>query len=418
MQSVSVGPNRPVWSNPTFQDAVHITAIHSGSVVPAEFKTDSRLPEVEAAYRREKDWGADLVANAVAKYLGLPEYHRVNIARVLMDFGRFPGATSPTANHMERYALSGVFSRRLDRLGQRQVLETCYDPISNYIEELIWPRPEQNRARQILAVSIHTYDSHNPTPPHTERPHISLIHTPIGYNRDKRMPFHVFDPIFPANFGESTADPKLISRLALTMSTLTRESYPSALRETPGFRLRLGFNHPYELPDGSLEVRSQVWSFFRWLRQDFEASSNGANTIDKPEYQHIWNMLTDTNLRDSGTVALRSFIHMFRRSVDGPVPGSINTTFRDVLAAYEHIEWYASSHQVIDRYRHDPHRFSTLVIEVRKDLVWRHEGGLPINDDTGAIEENIDFIGAALASGIAAYIDDDARSNQHWDGVH
>ena len=129
-------------------------------------------------------------------------------------------------------------------------------------------------------------------------------------------------------------------------------------------------------------------------------------------------MLTDTNLRDSGTVALRSFIHMFRRSVDGPVPGSINTTFRDVLAAYEHIEWYASSHQVIDRYRHDPHRFSTLVIEVRKDLVWRHEGGLPINDDTGAIEENIDFIGAALASGIAAYIDDDARSNQHWDGVH
>ena len=64
------------------------------------------------------------------------------------------------------------------------------------------------------------------------------------------MPFHVFDPIFPAHFGESTADPKLVSRLALHV-VIARDRYPTPLRDAPGFRLRVGFNHPYELPDGN-----------------------------------------------------------------------------------------------------------------------------------------------------------------------
>ena len=418
IEEVTVGPYQPAWKNAVFQNAIQINAIHSGSHVPTEFEPKTHRAGIEAAYRNEKDWGADLIAGAVARHLGLPSYHRVNIARALMDFGRFPGVTTSNAGHMERYALSGSYARRLGRLRQRRVLERCYDPISDYIERRMWPAESSETAcRQVIGVSVHTYDTYNPTPPYTERPHISFIHTTIGYNREKRMPFHVFDPIFPAHFGESTADPKLISRLALTMSTLKRERYPATLRATPGFRLRVGFNHPYELPDGSLEVRAQVWNFFRWLRADFEVSSSGRNTVHSPAYQLVWKMLLDTNLRDSETVALRSFIHMFRRGLDGVLPTS-QTTFQDALAAYEHIERYASSDRVIDRFRHDPRRLSTLVIEVRKDLVWRHENGLPVDDESGALEENIDFIGQSLAQGLSAYIDNDALSNDSWDGVH
>jgi predicted N-formylglutamate amidohydrolase len=417
VEAVAVGPDAPVWSNPIFENAVEVTAIHSGSVIPSEFEFPELQPEVELAYRREKDWGADLVAEAMARYLGLAHYHRVNIARVLVDFGRFPGATSPTAGHMERYALSGLYSRSLGRIAQRQVLEQCYDPISDYMEQLIWPPSNTNEGRQNLMVSLHTYDTHNPTPPYTERPHISVIHTPIGYNRDKRMPFHVFDPLFPPHFGESTADPKLVSRLALTMSALTRDVYPPILRDAPGFRLRVGLNHPYELPDGSLEVRSQVWNFFRWLRKDFESSPDGSDTTEDPAYGLVWKMFLDTNLRDSETVALRSFIHMFRRGGIGHLPSAPNTTFTEVLAAYEHIERYAHSPTVIDRFRHDPCRLSTLVIEVRKDLVWEHTLGHPVADRSGAKLENIDFIGRHLAEAISSYIDKDALSNNNWDGI-
>ena len=44
---------------------------------------------------------------------------------------------------MERYALSGLYSRTLGRLAQRQVLEQAYDPISDYMEALIWPPMHQ-----------------------------------------------------------------------------------------------------------------------------------------------------------------------------------------------------------------------------------------------------------------------------------
>ena len=108
---------------------------------------------------------------------------------------------------------------------------------------------------------------------------------------------------------------------------------------------------------------------------------------------------------------------MFRRGNVGHLPGATRTTFREALAAYEHIERYTQSPTVIDRFRHDPCRLSALVIEIRKDLVWRHDGGLPLADSSGALTENIAFIGSQLAEAIRSYVDEDALSNNSWDGI-
>ena len=55
-------------------------------------KTASLFPKNTLdAYYYERDWGASMVAGEIASFLGLPGHYSVNVARVLMDFGRFPG---------------------------------------------------------------------------------------------------------------------------------------------------------------------------------------------------------------------------------------------------------------------------------------------------------------------------------------
>ena len=62
------------------------------------------------------------------------------------------------------------------------------------------------------------------------------------------MPFGVFDPLDPDVLGESTCSRTLRDRISLNL-------------KRAGFRV--GHNHPYLLPEGCVEVRTQVWYFFR-----------------------------------------------------------------------------------------------------------------------------------------------------------
>ena len=81
---------------PQFRDTILLDVIHDGDWIPEEFTRNEKgelIPE-EAfldAYYYERDWGASLVAGEIASFLGLPGHYSVNVARVLMDFGRFPG---------------------------------------------------------------------------------------------------------------------------------------------------------------------------------------------------------------------------------------------------------------------------------------------------------------------------------------
>lgn len=416
VEIVAVGDEKPVWKNEIFNDRVFITAIHTGNQVPHAFRPkDAQIGDLQRSYELEKDWGADILSARLASALGLSCYHHVNIARALMDFGRFPGTTVKGADHMNRYAISGFSSNHLSWSDRRRVLSECYDVISDHMETYV--------RKSSLMINMHTYDRCNHQEPFTERPHISLLHTPIGYHREKRMPFHVFDPLYPDSLGESTADPLLVARIALKFASIRKNEYEEALREEwDGERFRVGFNHPYELPDGSVEMRSQVWSFFNYLNEKFNAEHS--NTVEDPAYYAVWKMLLDTNLRETETAALRSYIHLLRKGgastflVTLPDDSHVKVAFADALEAYKHINDFIKSAKIVESYKSDPMRLNSLAIEVRKDLIWRYSDAkkmcLPINEAASAENKVIAFIVGKLREAIVEYIDEDAKSSHGW----
>ncbi len=396
-------------------DKVLLLTIHGGRVVPARFMPEGwrQRREVERAFEVEKDWGANQLAWALTARLGLSTFHRVNVARALMDFGRFPGITDRRADHLHRFAISGVFSELLSHEDKRSVLSAHYDAISDYLEPKI--------AGRTLLLTLHTYDEHN-HPSGTRRPPISLIHTPIGYHRDNAMPFGVFDPLYPDELGESTADRKLVARLALAFESVGAATYRQLLGEGwDGWRLQVGLNHPYHLPDGSLEVRAQVWHFFDWLRQAFDKER--PDLLGDPAFALVWKMLLDTNLRRADTVAMRSFLHMYRDPPEGSLllygqgPAPVRVAAQEVMAAYRQVQDFvrAGEGAVVRRYRRSSGRLSALTVEVRKDLLWRFQeppggqAGRPVaRTDPDAVRlDNVHLIAHVLAEGLARYFRED-----------
>src|SRR5688572_29131806 len=81
-----------------YRSRLFVLTVHDGDVISRRFREhlDGRpivpLETLERAHVRERDWGANLVAHELSAALGLPCYGRVRIARVLLDFNRFPGS--------------------------------------------------------------------------------------------------------------------------------------------------------------------------------------------------------------------------------------------------------------------------------------------------------------------------------------
>ena len=95
-------------------------------MIPEEFTLDENgkpIPEEHLdAYYYERDWGASMVAGEIASFLGLPGHYSVSQgARVLMDFGRFPGPTPKDADHLHRFALNYPFSKLLSYQQKKRV---------------------------------------------------------------------------------------------------------------------------------------------------------------------------------------------------------------------------------------------------------------------------------------------------------
>ncbi|MDJ0836906.1 MAG: hypothetical protein QNK37_10345 [Acidobacteriota bacterium] len=385
----------PSYRNNGYGERVFLYSVHGGDVLPESIYRQVRRAfpdrktcsnEIERAYAIEKDWGANQVAENLSAELGTGGYWRVNIARVLMDFGRFPGITPPGADHLNRFAINYPFSYALDFRYKRLVLEKFYDHISEVFEA--------QTPGKVIKLGIHSYDFLNPSAHHmlpgTVRPELSLIFRSRSFQELKRMPTGLFDPLYPDMLAEYTADRKLTARISLHL-------------EKAG--VAVSTNFPYLLPDGSVEVRSQIWIFFKYVARIFKEEH--PETKADPAYQLVWTMLLDTNLRCSESEGLRSYIHMYRNPPKGQ-----RKLFRAAQHAYEHICGFFTKHKkgLIESYRFAPDRLSTLAVEVRKDLIWQfhdHHTWEPELGPDGARKENVAHLGNLIGEAIDIYMQRD-----------
>lgn len=369
-----------------FRSRILVHTVHDGASVPLAFRfrpdgTPLVDPEeLEHRYIRERDWGANLVASKLTRALGVNGYARCLVARVLVDFNRFPGSTPPTVlAPLERMAINAPFSEALDHRQKMRLLGDYYDRISELIEEKVL-------GDKLILIGVHTYDEHNASL--TRRPDLSLITQSATYQREARMPFGVFDPMYPDELAESTCSRILRDRVSLNL-------------ERSGFYT--SHNHPYPFPEGSIEVRAQVWYFFQYLRRRFEADH--PETRSDPAFLMVWTMLLNTNLRVQAGEALRGYLHRYRS-----VPRSQVKRFRDGQAAYDQVRDYLRDSDVVSDYRRSRDRPSTIAIEVRKDLVCTLDAAgrpLPL---TGAQEQTAEKIATVIAGALATYF---ATDRQH-----
>ncbi len=371
---VPAAPAQAVDLDPELLPHIAITCIHDGSAIPSDFLTRQGRPvdpaEIEALYARERDWGAGLVAAELAGALGVSGFLHIHIARVLMDFGRFPGLTPLNAGYMERLAINSPFAQWLDFDQKWALLERCYDRISDHMDRDV--------CRKVLTIGVHTYDVYNASG--TLRPEISIINRLQAYQQHSRMPYGIFDPLYPDGLGEYTCDRVLPSRVSLH---LERNGVPVAL------------NFPYCLPEGSVEVRSQVWHFFDFVRERLHEVAPGI--VEDPIYDLVWDMLLDTNLRSSESQALRSTLHLFRTA-----PRGRKREFEAARRAYNHIEGFVHGNggALIDDYRFDGGRPGAIGIEIRKDLVWEFDRkGNPV----GPRRDNAQKLARLIAEALELY---------------
>jgi hypothetical protein len=370
---------------PEYRSRIFIHTVHDGEHIPAEFLYDKEgkhrvdLDVLDRAFARERDWGANLVASKIATALGVRGYARCNIARALMDFNRFPGSTPPghTAP-LERLAVSEPFNYALDHSTKTKLLVKYYDEISDAVEKEL-------HSNKLIMIAVHTYDEHNASL--TRRPHLSLLSSMMGYQRDSKMPYGVFDPLYPDVLGESTCSRILRDRLALNL-------------ERTGFRV--AHNHPYPLPEGSMEVRAQVWFFFNYLKQRIELEH--PETKDNESYMLVWRMLLNTNLRLAEGEALRSYLHRFRKVSKEELPH-----YRRARDAYEHVSRFLAATDVVMDFRRSKERPSSIGLEVRKDLIGSFDAQghpLPL---TAEQDEKATLIGNVIAGAITTYFETDTQ---------
>jgi hypothetical protein len=240
---------------------------------------------------------------------------------------------------------------------------------------------------RLIKIAIHTYDQHNKSG--TERPHVSLVSRPLGYQNDSQMPHGVFDPLYPDILAEFTIDRILGDRISLT---LEKAGVPVA------------HNYPYLLPEGSTEIRHQVWAFFDWLHYRFEAEH--PETEGDEAYHLVWQMLKDTNLRSAEAEALRSFLHMFRNAPPGQA-----SLYEAAEEAYHNIAAFlhADDNAAVREFRFSTERPMSFGVEVRKDLLWRFDKqGRPAELDP----ERALYVAEHLALAIATYLREDRRPDR------
>ncbi|MEM9554124.1 MAG: N-formylglutamate amidohydrolase [Acidobacteriota bacterium] len=370
-------PFEPAFRDGPADDTLLVYTIHDGADVPRHLwlrdsETVLERPEILATYIAERDWGADRVARAIARRLGLGGYLRVRLARLVLDFGRFPGASAVGESYLRRHAVYPPVEDLLTPEAIEDLLARYYDAISRQMCD--------HSARKRLLLAVHTYDPRNVTG--TERPELSLVERSMTYQRKSTLPPHVFDPLFPPQLVETTCARRLTYEVALACESA---GWPTAIA------------YPYTMPEGSMEIRAIAWSWFRHLRACFTAAR--PDRSHEPMHPRVWQMLLDVTRRGDGCDLLREAIHC-----GTPIPGGAGHAI-DARAAYDEIRDFAERHQddLLASFSASADRFDCLGLEVRKDLLsdLGDDGELPRplpDADTVA-----DQIAVPIADGIGAW---------------
>ena len=364
-------------------DEALVLTIHDGAQIPrhpfgprAEAVLKSQ--EVVEAFVRERDWGANLVARHLAREIGLGGYLRMNLARAAMDFGRFPGTSSTEESYLRRHAIFPPLQNHMTEEACHQLLQRYYDPVSQLLVSFL----DGKR----VSIAVHTYDRHNKTG--TERPEVSLVSRSLSYQHTSTIPPYIFDPLFPPILGEATCH-RILTYQALV--NLERGGWRTAL------------NYPYVMPEGALEIRAQVWYFFRHLRQRFTAAHPG--TAQDSAYLRVWQMLNDVVRRTWEGERLRAFLHRYR-----PAPAGEEALYRRAREAYGEIAAFLERHrdELVEGFRFAHERLSCLGIEVRKDLLCELDPrGLPLRLRPDA-DERARSIAGLISSAVRGYLEEAA----------
>ena len=389
LEHIRVTPTGDLQLPEHLRKRVAVFAVHDGQAIPKRFRvradgTQIVDPlELEREFVRMRDWGANVVAHEIAAALGAPSYMSCRVARVLVDFNRFPGSTPPNnTDALDALAIPELFGAALTHAEKTDLLDNFYDPISKTIEGFV--------EDSLIGLAVHTYDEQHHTSAN-KRAHISIINLALSYQRDAQLPYGVFDPMYPDHLAESTCSRILRDRMSLNL-------------ERSGFRVT--HNHPYALPDGSIEMRSQVWHFFRYLRRRFEAEF--PESVGDSAYARVFDMLTDTNLRRADAGELRAFLHRFRR-----MPEDRREALERCVDAYNRVHNYVQHSSVVKDYRRNPQRPSSVGLEVRKDLVcsFDEETGLPL--PTSPEQRKVARqVAQAIAGSIRTYFETDREVYQ------
>jgi hypothetical protein len=375
-------------------DKVLLYTIHDGRQIPRHVfgeQTEEILarPEVAAAYASERDWGANLVASELAGRLGLSGYLRVNLARVVMDYGRLPGSSGPKARHLQRYCF---FPPLVDILSEQQkyeILERYYDPISEQIG--------LHALKTKITIAIHTYDKHNVSG--TLRPEISLLSRLLEYSAESTLPPDVFDPLFPpALCEEATSDRGLVYQI---LQNLERGGHQTAL------------NYPYMMPAGATEMRGQVWYFFRHLRRHFLYAFPETRKLQP--HRVVWQMLLDVDQRSADGARLKGFLHRYHGA-----PEDERALFLEAREAYHTIKQFLEEHyhELVHDYRESSERPSSLGLEVRKDLlcdVDKDRGEVTLKSDAQIMAHDIAF---RIAAATHSFVEEEELMEEVLDGLN
>ncbi len=366
-------------------DQALVFTIHDGDQLPRHLfgeRTEEilALPETQTAFLQERDWGANLVARHLAREVGSSGYARINLARVAMDFGRFPGTSSVGEEYLRRHAIFPPLEHHLSEESRYEILRRYYNGAAQaFVRYIAGPR---------VTVSVHTYDPLNHTG--TRRPQVSLVMRSLEYQQTSTMPPYIFDPLFPPELCEATCE-RLMTYQAL--ADLERGGWYTAL------------NYPYIMPEGSVEIRAQVWLFFRYLRREFLGAFPEAR--DQPGYVRVWQLLFDVIRRSTDAERLRGYLHRYREA-----PRGAEKVFAEARHAYGEVGRFLSSNRdfLLDGYRFSGDRLSCLGIEVRKDLLCEIDRERRRIRPHADAEENARRIAACIAPAIRSYLERHSRA--------
>lgn len=346
-------------------DPITVFSIHDGDRIPRgplgpQAAVIATRPEIQSAFLRERDWGADLVAQHLAEALGLGGRLRVDLARVVLDFGRFPGVSEATEGYLSRRALSPPIADLITQKAKHRLITGYYDRMA-----LAFAR--QTAAARI-SVGVHTFD--RPGEGTAAGGTLELVTRPLQYPQGEGV--RSFDPLFPDVLCGPTCN-----RSFVLQTVLDRAPYLH------------GLDHSYDMPEGSVEIRLQAWRYFRFLRKQFIAAH--PETRDREGHQRVWSMLLDITRRTSDGELLRGYLHDYRDA-----PSGQRALFAEARRAYLEIARHLDLHEndLVHGYRFSTERPSCIAIEVRRDLL------VDVDAETGTVVPRPDA--AAKAAEVAA----------------